>query len=465
VIDPQAELIVNMSDEEFDSVLPTDRGPPREAGTTPPTPPDPLPKVIDIDFMHSYAWPTVCPSDGNGVVPMLHRVRGLMPHLSHEERELTLGAWGEWLKSKGYGYSAARRILLQPLPETSHSRSAWQSIEELRQEPAREWLVKPLIHQQSLAQAFGPPGSGKTFLALDIGLCVATGTDWHEHRVYSGPVVYVAAEGSQGLARRIDAWLEYHGLTAPGRERFVILAEPVYWMSEESVATFLAELERLKPALVCVDTLSQTLPGADESAAKDMTVFIDGARRVTRTGAALLALHHTGWQTGRERGSSTLRAACDTVLKLSGDAERFRLSCEKQRDAEPFLDLAFRLDTVNESCVLTATGNLSSDRLTPADLFALHRLDAIALPNQATAWSDWEKACTDTGVQTDDWTLGLKVQCISRSQLYVSRKKLLEQRLVEPPNSNRWRVTQLGKDELRVQSESRCRPDEEVDTV
>jgi len=51
---------------------------------------------------------------------------------------------------------------------------------------------------------------GKTFIALDMAFSVATGTPWQGHDTKQGSVVYIAAEGVQGMAQRIDAWKTYH---------------------------------------------------------------------------------------------------------------------------------------------------------------------------------------------------------------------------------------------------------------
>ncbi len=60
----------------------------------------------------------------------------------------------------------------------------------------------------------------------------------------------------------------------------------------------------------------------------------------------VLVLHNTGWDTSRERGSTVLPDACDTVLLLHGHAQGVRtLTHRKNRDGEFLesgLELAFR---------------------------------------------------------------------------------------------------------------------------
>jgi len=68
-----------------------------------------------------------------------------------------------------------------------------------------EFLIDGLLEADMLAQIFGDPGSCKSFLAIDWACCIATGTDFHGHKVRQGLVVYIAGEGQGGIARRLKA--------------------------------------------------------------------------------------------------------------------------------------------------------------------------------------------------------------------------------------------------------------------
>ena len=67
-------------------------------------------------------------------------------------------------------------------------------------------LVDGILYQDSLAWLYGKPGSGKSFLALDWAGCVAAGLPWGERATAHGPVLYLVAEGSGGIRRRVRAW-------------------------------------------------------------------------------------------------------------------------------------------------------------------------------------------------------------------------------------------------------------------
>ncbi len=79
--------------------------------------------------------------------------------------------------------------------------------------PAIDWLIKGYLVRDTTAQLFGDPGCGKSFIALDMALSIATGTAWLGLKTQCEPVFYIAGEGLQGLQRRKEAWLRYHEVT------------------------------------------------------------------------------------------------------------------------------------------------------------------------------------------------------------------------------------------------------------
>src|SRR5579884_3268362 len=93
--------------------------------------------------------------------------------------------------------------------------------QELRDLPAPSWLIPDLLQRDSLAVLAGPPGSFKSYLALDWALSIAAAVRWCGRPPMAGLVVYVAGEGYQGLGQRIAAWEKAHGWDAPARCWFV----------------------------------------------------------------------------------------------------------------------------------------------------------------------------------------------------------------------------------------------------
>lgn len=234
--------------------------------------------------------------------------------------------------------------------------------------PKAEELIPGMLFMNKLHEIFGPPGSGKSFVNADIALSVAE----------FAPVVYIAAEDVEDYPARIQAWCEHHDLTP---KQLFFWPEPVNLMNPDSVASFLAAVLQIQPALIVIDTLQNCMVGADENSTKDMGIAIEALNYIRRqTQAAILVTHHTGWSDTHERGSSALRGACRVVLKLSqNDDGLMTLTCEKINGAKAFEPRYFRLLPKGESAALIPSSKITrrEDALTEKH-FAL--LEALALP-------------------------------------------------------------------------------------
>ncbi len=227
-------------------------------------------------------------------------------------------------------------------------------LEGLRALPPPKPLVHDYLHQNSLAWIGGQPGHGKSFLAIEIACCVATGLPWHGHKVEQGKVLYLIAEGASGFPARVDAWAQ-ENQTDPAGMRF--LPVPVQMMDSNDIAAFKLLLADHNPVLIVLDTQARVTVGAEENSSKDMGRFVDtlGELRKT-TGACILIVHHMPRNGDNLRGSTALEGAADTILKTDKDGELVTLSMSKQKDAPEMNDMELALESRGKSAVLMRKG-------------------------------------------------------------------------------------------------------------
>ena len=257
------------------------------------------------------------------------------------------------------------------------------SVADLANLKPPEFLIDALLPAGGFSVLFGPSGVGKSFLALDWALCVATGLAWYGQETKPGWVLYIAAEGRSGLGIRVQAWQQAR--RRPDVERIRFLPEAVNFLDERHIAKARRTLAELPepPALVVIDTMARSMIGGDENAARDVGMFIAAADELCKgSSAARLIVHHTGKNGEDERGSSALRGAADLMAALKPDGAGVRLECVKAKDFQEFDPWNLHLDPTGDSCQIrlgSRQGTVSdSERDILEQLSAAHGSDPVA---------------------------------------------------------------------------------------
>ncbi|CAM5420211.1 hypothetical protein FALB51S_02494 [Frigidibacter albus] len=262
-----------------------------------------------------------------------------------------------------------------------------------------EFLVDGLIETDTLGLIFGDPGCGKSFLAVDLALCVAAGADFHGRGVRQGAVFYIAGEGHNGLVRRFAAWgrlrnQPLHSLPMFKSER---AAQFLDGASAQAVARSVSDLaaQHGAPAMIVVDTLARNFGAGDENSTQEMGAFVAAMDdlRANWPGAVVLIVHHSGHgEKQRARGAMALKGALDFEYRLEKDESALTLTNTKMKDAEPPADLFFALVGVDldggaKSAALTSTDAPERrERITPALRVALSTYEAAA--REHGVWDD-----------------------------------------------------------------------------
>lgn len=218
---------------------------------------------------------------------------------------------------------------------------------QLRQSAqAVRWLVKHVMPMDSIGIMFGGSGTFKSFIALDAALHVAHGMPWMGRKTEQGPVLYIAAEGGAGLWRRIEAWHKARGIRWQGIPLYVVPVA-VDLLQDAWRVVDAAQISGITPAMVVVDTLSQTFSG-EENNAPEVSAYLRelGTRFRALWQCSVMVIHHSGHQaTERPRGSSAIRANVDFMFGVHRDANEMlaTVGCVKQKDGDNFDDQTFSL--------------------------------------------------------------------------------------------------------------------------
>ena len=272
--------------------------------------------------------------------------------------------------------------------------------------PALEPILGDLLHLDTLARIIGPSGHMKSFVVIDIAAHIATGRRWHGQYVKQGTVVYLVAEGSRGIRKRVRAWEQHYGQRMDG---VLFLPRPVQAMGPEW-DILIEAMRRLRPQMIVIDTQARVSVGVEENSNTELGVVIermDDLRRATE--ACVLLIHHTGHVGEHGRGASAAKGALQSEMHVSKKGEDARdtivtFKVGKQKDDENGGDLQFGLR------VVTLDGEYKPDGR-PVTSVVLESLDHVD-PVTVRGTAEWIAAQLDLdGVPSNYGRDRLRAEC------------------------------------------------------
>lgn len=304
-----------------------------------------------------------------------------------------------------------------------------------------QWLIYDLFEVDSLCLLFGDPGCGKSFVAIDIALSVATGAPFNCNNIEQGSVVYIAGEGHNGLMRRMAAWGMSHNISYKDAPLFIsetpAALTDAHILSQVQAAIDEVTATHGPPVLIVIDTLARNFGPGDENSTQDMSQFIQAVDALRATcKATVLIVHHSGHgDKSRARGAMALKGALDAEYRLDKEEATgvIRMVATKMKDAEHPKPIAFQLRQVPLS--------ICNDDGSPIFSAVLESVDYAPSPQKGKAGqgkhqvkaleilkrlhSEKRKRATEEGkspetarVFIDEWKSAMKQEGIPQQRLF-----------------------------------------------
>jgi len=208
---------------------------------------------------------------------------------------------------------------------------------ELEAPQARpRWLVESLWSHQAVGFVAGQPKLGKTWLALDLALSVATGTpclDTYAVDEPGGVLVYLAEDPPAMVRQRLAGLCRHRGLELETVAVDVITAPSLRLDLEPDRLRLREAVAQRKPRLLVLDPLVR-LHRRDENHSGEVAELLSFLRELQRAHElAIVVVHHMrkgGARRGGQalRGSGDLHAWTDSALYLQAGRGATRLSVE-----------------------------------------------------------------------------------------------------------------------------------------
>jgi len=227
-------------------------------------------------------------------------------------------------------------------PELEHEHIRFLSPEMLANQAPPKWRVDKLFPLAEVAfMVYGPPSAGKTFFVIEDMVTSMLGKPFMgRENLSQGGSVYLCLEGDVSL--RVLAALHRHGVTPQEANNRILVGEGSLNLSnEEEIGALHANLTQYRAdggefQTLYIDTFSRAFGGDDENSSAEVTKAINAAERLARSlNCSVGLVHHTSKNpNGKERGSSAIRGAMNTMVKLGGgegNAPRL-VEAEKQKN-------------------------------------------------------------------------------------------------------------------------------------
>ena len=224
-----------------------------------------------------------------------------------------------------------------------------------KQYAPQEWLVDDMFPARSLNAIVGVSDSFKSFLAIHLACCIATGTPFFGKDVQQGPILFLAPEGGEGVPKRREAWKIEHGWQDCYVPFFTRAA--TFSFSDEDDLQFLRSKLNVSPEFapkaVFFDTLGQSLGSYDENSAKDINRvarYLNDLK--SEFNCSFFLVDHAGYEAKRSRGSSAKFGALDTEYFLTRSGDGLSVKNTKMKDDIKNVALHLQTEQLHGSLIL-----------------------------------------------------------------------------------------------------------------
>ena len=202
-------------------------------------------------------------------------------------------------------------------------------------------LIDRLLPLEGLTIIGGQSGAGKSFFAIDLGVALATQSEFFRRTPLKRVgVIYIAAEGKATINARLAAAKKARGISE--KIPFAVVRNAPDLADQRERAAFIKKLraiaKRLEAAFeirvgaVIIDALISAFTIKDENAAGELSQVCKAATEIGDSiGAATIPLAHYGKDKSTGiRGSSATRGFGESVLAIMGDRDETTGKCSNR---------------------------------------------------------------------------------------------------------------------------------------
>jgi hypothetical protein len=216
-----------------------------------------------------------------------------------------------------------------------------------------DWLIEGLWANEAVGVIGGIPKAGKTWLALEMALAVASGQPCLGRFPVKNPghvLLFCAEDGPRAVQQRVAGLAKARGIDF---DRLAVgwIDASAIWLDDERHRQRLAQtVATLKPRMLVLDPLVRLHRG-DENSAADIAAVLGYLRALQREHHVAVALVHHVRKSGATHPGQALRGSGD--LHAWGDSNAYLLN----REGQPTLVVEHRAHPAPEPIVVRLEGD------------------------------------------------------------------------------------------------------------
>ncbi len=291
----------------------------------------------------------VCDTEGTATTFTWQMAPGATSLSAACSRGCTTDALGEAVESLVHAHERLEHASAQN-EATQAARAASSLTAALAGAKPQRWVVPGVVPADGLTLLSGCSGDGKTWLALWLAICAASGSSWIDARIERTRTLLVLLEGAlDDRNRRIRAMTRGMQLDFEELEAWLgIYPHRLALDDPESMAALRTHVRDCGYRFVLIDNLTEARSNRDENSVAVMGAALRPLAemcRVDKIGGVIL--HHANAR-GELRGSSAIKQHPDAVFEISRSSPannaKVRIRNTKDRYGISLAEISYMLE-------------------------------------------------------------------------------------------------------------------------
>ncbi len=225
-----------------------------------------------------------------------------------------------------------------PMSEFRDEEQLWYGIEDFAAiDKVREYLVKGWLIAHGVTALLAARGTGKSTIALDLGMHLAKDMDWWDIPMMKNwKVIYICGEDDEGMILNVRAWAKFNDRGLPDNDRFRVAKDIIKMTNQTELRVRLKEMVEWANGarcLIILDTWARATSGYSANTQEEMDTAYENAEMVAAAlmGPMIACFHPPKDGRMTIRGSAVQEDASSGIWELIETSDGIKLTVSRAK--------------------------------------------------------------------------------------------------------------------------------------